>query len=125
MKRASGTASATASEVLRAAVREFCDGGGTLFYLARAAGMSRPSIIHFLSGKQSLRLDLADRLISYFGLALTRTGPLPVQPITPLSRAAALKRARSKKSRAAGKSATSTGRTSPRSKRPALNREGL
>ncbi|MCC6361164.1 MAG: helix-turn-helix transcriptional regulator [Phycisphaerales bacterium] len=99
----------TATETLRSAVREFCDSGGTLYYLARAARMSRPSIIHFLSGKQSLRLDLADRLIRFLNLELVATGPLPVQPITP--RAAALKRARSPGSRRkASKSSTSTRR---------------
>lgn len=101
----------TATETLRSAVREFCDSGGTLYYLARAARMSRPSIIHFLSGKQSLRLDLADRLIAFLGLTLTRTGPLPSQPtIAADGRRLPARPTRSKKSAKASKSSTSTRR---------------
>jgi plasmid maintenance system antidote protein VapI len=39
--------------------------------LERATGVQRGSIMRFVRGSQSLRLDKADRLAAYFGLALT------------------------------------------------------
>ena len=36
--------------------------------LERATGVKRASIIRFLRGDQSMRLDLAERLMVYFGL---------------------------------------------------------
>jgi plasmid maintenance system antidote protein VapI len=38
--------------------------------LERATGVARGSIMRFVRGTQSLRLDLADRLAAYFGLEL-------------------------------------------------------
>jgi len=41
--------------------------------LARETGVQRLSIMRFVRGVQSLRLDVADKLAAYFGLALVRT----------------------------------------------------
>jgi plasmid maintenance system antidote protein VapI len=38
--------------------------------LERATGVKRASIMRFLRGETSLRLDKADRLAAYFGLEL-------------------------------------------------------
>jgi plasmid maintenance system antidote protein VapI len=40
--------------------------------LSRETGLTRASIQRFVDGRQSLRLDLADRLASYFGLTLRK-----------------------------------------------------
>jgi hypothetical protein len=42
--------------------------------LERATGVPRASIMRFARGAQSLRLDKADRLAAYFGLALFKRG---------------------------------------------------
>ncbi len=38
--------------------------------LEKKTGVARASIMRFVCGKQSLRLDMADRLANYFGLEL-------------------------------------------------------
>jgi plasmid maintenance system antidote protein VapI len=38
--------------------------------LARETGVQRLSIMRFVRGEQSIRLDVADKLAAYFGLAL-------------------------------------------------------
>jgi plasmid maintenance system antidote protein VapI len=38
--------------------------------IERATGVKRASIMRFLRGETSLRLDMADRLAAYFGLEL-------------------------------------------------------
>jgi plasmid maintenance system antidote protein VapI len=40
--------------------------------LERETGVARRSIVRFVRGERSLRLDMADRLAAYFGLELTR-----------------------------------------------------
>ena len=40
--------------------------------LERETGVARASIMRFVRGSQSLRLDMADRLASYFGLSLQK-----------------------------------------------------
>jgi plasmid maintenance system antidote protein VapI len=35
---------------------------------AKAAGVEHSSLVRFVSGRQSLRLDLADKLAAYFGI---------------------------------------------------------
>jgi plasmid maintenance system antidote protein VapI len=57
------------SEVLRQAITE---SGMALIAIERETGVQRMSIARFLRGDQSLRLDLADRLAAYFGLALRK-----------------------------------------------------
>jgi plasmid maintenance system antidote protein VapI len=55
------------SEVLRWAIAE---SGKALIALERETGIQRMSLSRFLAGKQSLRLDVADKLAEYFGLEL-------------------------------------------------------
>jgi plasmid maintenance system antidote protein VapI len=55
------------SDVLRKAIAE---SGMAHIALERATGVQRHSIIRFVRGSQSLRLDMADRLAVYFGLEL-------------------------------------------------------
>jgi plasmid maintenance system antidote protein VapI len=42
--------------------------------LERETGVTRASIMRFVNGTQSLRLDMADRLAAYFGLELRAKG---------------------------------------------------
>ena len=55
------------SDVLKQALAE---SGLARIALERATGVKRASIMRFLHGKTSLRLDKADRLAAYFGLEL-------------------------------------------------------
>ncbi|QDV91818.1 hypothetical protein RAS2_29240 [Phycisphaerae bacterium RAS2] len=41
--------------------------------IALATGLPKPSIVRFRNRKQSLRLDLADRLAAYLGIECCRT----------------------------------------------------
>ena len=58
------------TDVLRRAV---LDSGRPLLRIARDTGVQRASLSRFVHGKNSLRLDVADKLAAYFGLALTPT----------------------------------------------------
>jgi plasmid maintenance system antidote protein VapI len=59
------------TDVLRQAIRDAVVSGQTNFKaLERETGVKRPSIMRFAAGKQSLRLDMADRLAAYFGLEM-------------------------------------------------------
>jgi plasmid maintenance system antidote protein VapI len=40
--------------------------------LERKTGVQRASIQRFVDGRQSIRLDMADRLAAYFGLELVK-----------------------------------------------------
>jgi plasmid maintenance system antidote protein VapI len=42
--------------------------------LERETGVKRSSIQRFIDGRQSIRLDMADRLAAYFGLELKKRG---------------------------------------------------
>ena len=42
--------------------------------LERETGVQRSSIQRFIDGRQSIRLDVADRLAAYFGLELVERG---------------------------------------------------
>jgi len=57
------------TELLREALAE-CD--ESLRAVARAAGCHHPSLVRFMAGKQSLRLDIADKLAAYFGIECRR-----------------------------------------------------
>jgi plasmid maintenance system antidote protein VapI len=61
----------TMSEVLRRAIVE---SGETYLGLSKATGLTRASIQRFVDGRNSLRLDLADRLATHFGLTLRKRG---------------------------------------------------
>lgn len=52
---------------IRAAVKS---GQTNFLSLERETGLTRASIMRFVAGKQSLRLDMADRLAVRFGLEL-------------------------------------------------------
>jgi plasmid maintenance system antidote protein VapI len=59
------------SDVLR---RTVIESGVSYKALSKATGLARASIQRFVDGRQSLRLDMADRLAAYFGLALGEKG---------------------------------------------------
>ena len=42
--------------------------------LCRETGVTRASIQRFVDGRNSLRLDIADRLAAFFGLTLRKDG---------------------------------------------------
>jgi plasmid maintenance system antidote protein VapI len=50
--------------------RTIVESGMTFLELERATGLKRASVLRFVRGSQSLRLDMADRLADYFGLEL-------------------------------------------------------
>jgi plasmid maintenance system antidote protein VapI len=56
------------TELLREALRD-CE---SVRAVARATGVAQPSLVWFLAGKQSLRLDNADALARYFGIRVSR-----------------------------------------------------
>ena len=59
----------TMTEVLRQAV---IDSEIPMLRLSNETGIVRASLIRFVRGDQSLRLDMADKLAEYFGLELTK-----------------------------------------------------
>ncbi len=60
----------TMTEVLKKAI---ADSGETFLAIERATGIKRASIMRFMRGEQSLRLDLADKLATYFSVECRRT----------------------------------------------------
>jgi plasmid maintenance system antidote protein VapI len=42
--------------------------GMSYYAIERATGVTRPSIIYFMRGEKTIRLNIADRLADYFGL---------------------------------------------------------
>jgi plasmid maintenance system antidote protein VapI len=50
--------------------RAIADSGKTFLDLERATSVKRASIMRFMRGETSLRLDVADKLAVYFGLEL-------------------------------------------------------
>ena len=58
------------SGVLRKAIAE---SGLAYIALERATGVQRHSIMRFMRGEQSLRLDKAEQLAAHFGLELRAT----------------------------------------------------
>ncbi len=59
------------SDLLRRAIAE---SGESYNALQKATGVTRASIMRFVRGDQSLRLDMADRLAAYFDLELRKRG---------------------------------------------------
>src|SRR4051794_8776882 len=59
-KRKEQTMTTTLLEAIR-------DSGQKVGSIARATGLDRAALGRFVAGKQSLRLDLADRLVTHFG----------------------------------------------------------
>lgn len=62
---------ATITDVLR---REIADSELSFMALEEQTGLKRQSMMKFSRGEQSLRLDMADRLASFFGLELKPVG---------------------------------------------------
>ena len=59
------------SDLLRRTILRAVEGGRTNYKaLERETDVTRASIMRFVRGSQSLRLDMADRLAVYFGLEL-------------------------------------------------------
>ena len=59
------------SDLLRRTIQQAVESGRTNYKaLERETGVARASIMRFVRGSQSLRLDMADRLAAYFGLEL-------------------------------------------------------
>ena len=54
----------TITDVLKRELRR----AGSLCGVERGSGVTRPSLSKFLRGKQSLRLDMADKLAAYLGI---------------------------------------------------------
>jgi plasmid maintenance system antidote protein VapI len=59
---------ATISDVLRRTIRE---SKKPLLVIERETGVARGSVMRFVRGDQSLRLDIADKLAAYFGLKVS------------------------------------------------------
>ncbi len=57
------------SDLLR---RTIAESGVSYNALQQETGVTRASVMRFVRGSQSLRLDMADRLAAYFGLALQK-----------------------------------------------------
>ena len=60
------------TEILRQAIVE---SGLPTLTVSNEAGVSRGSLIRFIRGERSLRLDCADKLAAYFGLSLQGSRP--------------------------------------------------
>jgi plasmid maintenance system antidote protein VapI len=62
---------APVSDLLRQTILQAVEAGRANFKgLERETSVTRASIMRFVRGSQSLRLDMADRLADYFGLEL-------------------------------------------------------
>lgn len=59
----------TLTDVLRAAI-EHC--GSTRYRIAKDTGIPETSLMRFVRGETSIRLDKADVLANYFGLKLVK-----------------------------------------------------
>jgi plasmid maintenance system antidote protein VapI len=57
------------TDVIRQAIVE---SGMPLLTLSNETGVARASLIRFVRGERSLRLDCADKLAEFFGLELTK-----------------------------------------------------
>ena len=58
------------TELLRQALAEV----ESVRAVARETGIQQASLVRFLRGEQSLRLDKADILVAYFGIEVRRQG---------------------------------------------------
>lgn len=55
-------------------LRAIVDSGLPFLTLEQETGVVRQSLMKFVAGEQSLRLDMADKLATYFGLRLEGAG---------------------------------------------------
>ena len=60
------------TDVLR---RTIIESGIAYKALSRETGVARASIQRFVDGRQSIRLDMADRLAAYFGILANTSTP--------------------------------------------------
>lgn len=60
----------TMTEAIRKAIAE---SGLPTLTIAKETGVARASLVRFIQGQRSLRLDCADKLAIYFGLELRST----------------------------------------------------
>jgi plasmid maintenance system antidote protein VapI len=58
----------TMSELLREAIGN----AESIRAVAKATGLNHASLVRFVNGERSLRLDMADKLAMYFGFVLTK-----------------------------------------------------
>ena len=65
---ATGKRQGTMTELLREALSEAASIRG----VAKATGLDHSSLVRFVNGEQSLRLDLADRLAAHFEIQCNR-----------------------------------------------------
>ena len=56
----------------KALLKAINDSDQSLYAIAKASGVDKVALGRFMSGKQSLRLDRADKLAAYFGLVLRK-----------------------------------------------------
>lgn len=64
---------ATDSPITTALRQAILDSGLPLLRIANETEVQRASLSRFVRGKNSLRLDVADKLAAYFGLQLAKT----------------------------------------------------
>ena len=64
-----GIPKSSITDTLKTAITE---SGISYKTLSRETGVARASIQRFADGRQSIRLDMADRLAEYFGLTLSK-----------------------------------------------------
>ena len=76
------TVRTTKSKPLTSAIKQaVADSELSFKALERATGVKRQSLMKFMAGEQSLRLDMADKLATYFNLRLTaKESKLPRKP---------------------------------------------
>ena len=62
----------TMTDLLRRTILDAIEAGRTTYKgIERDTGVTRASAMRFATGRRSIRLDMADKLAAYFGLALT------------------------------------------------------
>ncbi len=69
MAKRKKTKANSATDALR---QELAESELSFHELERQTGVKRQSLMKFVRGEQSLRLDMADRLMEFFGLVLTK-----------------------------------------------------
>lgn len=60
-------------KTMTALLREALAEAESLRGVERATGVKNPSLVRFVRGEQSLRLDMADKLAAHFGIESRRT----------------------------------------------------
>lgn len=54
------------------ALRDAIQKADSLRGVAREAGISHPSLVRFMTGERTIRLDIADKLAAHFGFEVKR-----------------------------------------------------